>query len=274
MLPPVAIATLGWGGLAAGGTAAYGQAYERYCDQYYAGRNPSLLVSGGLGLADTFGGLSHIGEGVMGRDWGTGLLLSEQQAIARLQGGVTNATIVFGGLGMAGAGRLGSAEVFPSSAPGRGASARISETGRGVYGHQVVDRIAAEAQGAFSQANRMLMAGNRSTPWARLYQRVQGSGRWFENVARRNALHQLAERQLLNNRYVLEARRAGYIVQFNKGSALGLRGARGGLLRPDIQIGIPGGRWGIVDWTTEGSAAKIFNYSDPQAPFLINVTLP
>ena len=274
VLPPVAIATLGWGGLAAGGTAAYGQAYERYCDQYYAGRNPSLLVSGGLGLADTFGGLSHIGEGVMGRDWGTGLLLSEQQAIARLQGGVTNATIVFGGLGMAGAGRLGSAEVFPSSAPGRGASARISETGRGVYGHQVVDRIAAEAQGAFSQANRMLMAGNRSTPWARLYQRVQGSGRWFENVARRNALHQLAERQLLNNRYVLEARRAGYIVQFNKGSALGLRGARGGLLRPDIQIGIPGGRWGIVDWTTEGSAAKIFNYSDPQAPFLINVTLP
>jgi hypothetical protein len=154
------------------------------------------------------------------------------------------------------------------------ATARISGTGTGVRAHQVVDRIAAEAQGAFSQANKMLTAGNRSTPWANLYQRVKGSGRWFENLARRNALHQLAERQLLRNRYVLDAQQAGYIVQFNKGSALGLRGSRGGLLRPDIQIGIPGGRWGIVDWTTEGSAAKVFNYSDPRAPYLINVTLP
>lgn len=159
-------------------------------------------------------------------------------------------------------------------APKRGATAEISDVGRGFRGNQVVDRIAAEAEGALSQANRMLKAGNRSTPWSRFYQRVRGSRRWYEDLARRNALHQLAEAQVSRSRYVLEARRAGYIVEFNKGSALGLRGARNGLLRPDIQIGIPGGRWGVVDWTTPGSARKIFNYQHPLAPFLINVTLP
>ena len=154
VLPSVAIETLGWGTVAAGATDAYGRACERYYDQYSAGKDPSLLVSGGLGLADTLG-VSHAYEGVTGRDLGTGRLLSEQEAIARLQGGVANATVVFGGLGILGAARYGSAELFPSSVPGRGlASARISETGRGVYGNEVVDRIAAEAQGAYQPSEQ------------------------------------------------------------------------------------------------------------------------
>lgn len=78
----------------------------------------------------------------------------------------------------------------------------------------------------------------------------------------------------MNNRYVLEARRLGFNIQFNQGSFLGLRGPGGRLLRPDIQVAIPGGRWAIMDWTTEGAAHKILKYAHPLSPFLFNVTLP
>ena len=159
--------------------------------------------------------------------------------------------------------------------PSRAATARISDVGRGSGGHQVMDRISAEAEGAMSQANRILQAGAGKSRWANVYQRVRGRGGFFENMARQNALHSEAERLMMGNRYVLDAMDAGYVVKFNRGSALGMTGPKGGRLRPDIQIGTPTGRWGIIDWTTEGSASKIFKYGVPEdAPWLINVTLP
>ena len=162
-------------------------------------------------------------------------------------------------------------------APRRGvASARISKTGRGIGGHKVVDRLASEAQGAMSQANRILASGGSGgTRWGAIYQRIKGRGGWFENMARRNALHSISERQMLRSRYYSEAIESGFVVQFNRGSLLGKTGARGGLLRPDIQMRTPGGSFGIIDWTTEGSAGKIFKYGNPQeAPWMINVTVP
>jgi hypothetical protein len=160
-------------------------------------------------------------------------------------------------------------------APVRTATARISGVGRGLGGNSVVDSIAGEAQGALSQANRILQAGCGKTIWARVYQRVSGRGDWFEQMALRNALHSESERLMLSNRYVLEAIDAGYVVNFNRGSMLGIRSPKGALLRPDIQIGTPCGRWGIVDWASESPAAKIFKYgSYANAPWLINVTLP
>lgn len=155
-------------------------------------------------------------------------------------------------------------------------NAKIDDVGAGYGGHKVVDRLAMEAQGALSQANRILESGNilgRQTTWGRIYARVKGRGSWFEKMARRNALHQVAEARLLNNRYVLEAQRKGFIVKFNQGSILGIRNKKGNLLRPDIQIGLPNGKWGVIDWTTPGSASKINNYEHKLSPYLINITM-
>lgn len=154
--------------------------------------------------------------------------------------------------------------------------ASISGTGRGIGGHQVVDGIAGEAQGALSYANKVLTAGGTGgTRWGQIYQNVSGSGRWFENLARRNALHSISEAKMLNNRYVIEAIDRGFIVQFNRGSLIGMKSSRGALLRPDIQIRTPSGRFGIIDWTTQQSASKIFKYGDAtNAPWMINVVVP
>ncbi len=163
--------------------------------------------------------------------------------------------------------------VAPRSLP---ATAQISSP-RGLGGNQLIDRIAGEAQGAMSQANRILESGGAKTRWANIYQRYRGTGDFREFIARRNALHQEAERLLLvsDNPYVREAQRAGIIIDFNRGSRLGATSANGNLLRPDIQIGMPDGRYGIIDWTTAGSAGKIGKYGDAaNAPWLINVTLP
>jgi uncharacterized protein YjbI with pentapeptide repeats len=80
---------------------------------------------------------------------------------------------------------------------------------------------------------------------------------------------------LIDNPYILEAQDAGFRIAFNRGSRLEATSSKGNLLRPDILIRAPGGRYGSIDWTTEGSTGKIFKYGDQaDAPWLINVTLP
>lgn len=165
-----------------------------------------------------------------------------------------------------------SAEAVSRTLP---ATAEISSVGRGIRGNQTVTRIAEEAQGALSQANRILDSGSYETRWGQIYQNVRGTGGNFEFLARRNALHQESERLLLNNRYVTEAIDNGYMVEFNRGSLLNVRSSSGSISRPDIQIRTPGGSFGIIDFTTPGSAPKIFKYGTPQqAPYMINVTVP
>lgn len=135
-----------------------------------------------------------------------------------------------------------------------------------------MDRIAREAEGALSQANRILEAGVANTRWAHIYQAKRGSGGFVERISRRNALHQEAERLMLRNRYVREAQEnLGYLVEFNMGNHLGIISRKGWSLRPDIQIRLGENRWGIIDWTTEGSAMKIFNYAHEDVAYLINI---
>ena len=148
--------------------------------------------------------------------------------------------------------------------------AAISGVGSNIRGHQTVLRLAGEVEGAVNQANRVLATGGTgATRWGSLYQRSTG---WFGDsgitrMARGMAVQQIADDLLRNNTYMREAG-----VIFNRGSALGLRSPLGRLLRPDYQIPLSGGRWGIIDITTAGQAGKIFNYRHPASPFLVNVT--
>jgi hypothetical protein len=194
-----------------------------------------------------------------------------------------NAEFVNSGLGFLGgvaafgpaSSSLGLRPISAHAARLRPASAEISTVGRGYGGNMVVDRIAGEAQGALSQANRILEAGDFNSAWGAIYQRIRGTDSKLEFFARRNALHQEAEGLLLNNRYIVEAMDQGYIVEFNLGSRLGVRSSNGALLRPDIQIQAPTRKFGVLDFTTPGSAPKIFKYGPAQqAPYLINITIP
>jgi hypothetical protein len=159
----------------------------------------------------------------------------------------------------------------PVSAAPRVTTATISDIGRGVGGHKVMDRLAGEIQGAVNQAERVLsVGGTGGTRWGAIYQRYNGTGHWLESVSRGNAIQQIAETRLLNNTYFQEAG-----VIFNKGHVLGLRSSSGSLLRPDFQVPLSGGRVGVLDITTQGQAGKIFKYSvrgSNQVPILINVT--
>jgi len=139
--------------------------------------------------------------------------------------------------------------------------------GKGYGGHQLVDRVAGEIEGAVRQADRVLRAGgNGGTRWGAIYQHYAGTGHWLESVSRGNALQSIANRRLVNNIYVREA---GALL--NQGSLRGLRSAKGTLLRPDFQIPLGRGRLGVIDLTTPGQAAKISKYADPNTPFLLNV---
>jgi len=158
---------------------------------------------------------------------------------------------------------------------GAGTDAAVigGKAGRGFGGNAVVDRIATEAQWAFDQADRVLISGGTGgTKWGAIYQCEVGSGGSLEMLARRNALHQITTEQLVRNSYVREARSSGYEVFFNRGSLLDVRNAKGNLVRPDIQIMTPLGKYGIIDLSTAGSAGKIGKYgSQSQAPWLISV---
>ena len=154
----------------------------------------------------------------------------------------------------------------------RTATANLSDVGSRIYSSPMMRRLAEEAEGALSQANRLVESGSTQTPWARRYQRLRGSNTDDEFLARRNALHQEAEELLKENRYFLEAQEAGAKILFNKGSLVGA--ARKGPLRPDIQIQLPGGGYGVIDFTTPGQANKIFKYvGTARNPYLINVVV-
>lgn len=96
------------------------------------------------------------------------------------------------------------------------------------------------------------LTGN--TPWGRICQNIEAGnpGHWLLPIVKGNAVQQIADTTLRNNRYLQDAG-----VVFNKGHFMGLRNSAGNFLRPDYQIYPPGGKLGVFDITTPGQGAKI-----------------
>jgi hypothetical protein len=69
-------------------------------------------------------------------------------------------------------------------------------------------------------------------------------------LARGNAIQQIADRSLRENRYLREAG-----IVFNSGHLNGVRNSAGNLLRPDYQLQLPNGRLGVIDITTPAQEA-------------------
>lgn len=90
-------------------------------------------------------------------------------------------------------------------------------------------------------------------------------------MVRGNALQQIAEQLLIDNKYIKDAN-----VIFNRGHISNIGNANGNLLRPDFQIPLPRDRVGILDITTPGQAQKIYKYSpvggESEFPQLVNIT--
>ncbi|WP_145054373.1 polymorphic toxin-type HINT domain-containing protein [Lignipirellula cremea] len=129
-----------------------------------------------------------------------------------------------------------------------------------------MNRIANEIRDAVSQAKKALKAGGTGgTAWGKIYQNVKGSGGWFERVAKGNAIQQIADTRLLNNRFLTKAG-----VVFNRKHLLSTPGS-GKLLRPDYQVRLANGKLGIIDITTPGQAGKIIKYDGPDILHLINI---
>jgi RHS repeat-associated protein len=131
-------------------------------------------------------------------------------------------------------------------------------------GHHLVDRIAGEIDAAAAHAARMLDRGlTAGTPWGELYKNLlkHNPNHWMIPLARGNAIQQIADTRLMNNRYLRDAG-----VVFNQGHLHDVRNAQKNLLRPDYQVPLEGGRLGIVDVTTTGQGPKINQYLDSANP--------
>jgi RHS repeat-associated protein len=131
-------------------------------------------------------------------------------------------------------------------------------------GHHLLDRIAQEIDEAVLHASRMLDRGMHGrTPWGRIYQNLvkHNPNHWLVPIVRGNAVQQIADTMLRQNRYLREAG-----VIFNQGHLHGLRNARGNLVRPDYQVPLAGGRLGIIDVTRSAQGPKISKYIDPSSP--------
>jgi RHS repeat-associated protein len=231
----------------------------------------AIASASGIGMIGSdIIGLTELDEARVGLDYSSGYNLSGTDRVQRALIGaskIAGTAFLFGSR---------TPRVTATTTRTGVANASISTVGRGYGGHAVVDRIAIEAQGAFSQANRVISSGGTgATRWGQVYQTLRGSGGATESLARRQALHSIASNKMKSNHYVLSAQSAGYSVEFNRGGLLGARNIRGNLLRPDIQIRTPSGRFGVIDWTTPGSTNKILKYgTSTDVSWMINVTMP
>ncbi|WP_333994316.1 RHS repeat-associated core domain-containing protein [Burkholderia cepacia] len=126
-------------------------------------------------------------------------------------------------------------------------------------GNTKADRVASEIDGAVTHANRMLDKGlSGNIPWGRIYQNIKANNpdHWLLPLAKGNAVQQIADTTLRNNRYLQDAS-----VVFNQGHLMDVRNSAGNLLRPDYQIYLPGGKLGVFNITTPGQGAKIDKYA-------------
>lgn len=138
-----------------------------------------------------------------------------------------------------------------------------SSYGRGYGAHQTVDRVAGEYAGALQQANRILQT-NRTpqTRWEAIVQSRRARGAEVSPMIYGNALQQVADTLMRNNRYVTDA---GTLMN-RQSLVTHLRP-----LRPDLQVPVTPTRQGVLDITTPRAAPKIDKYDDPANIALINI---
>ncbi len=127
-----------------------------------------------------------------------------------------------------------------------------------------VQRVEEETQVAI----KMLQSGgDGGTAWGRNYQRQLASGVPHEQLAKEygNAIHQIASNALEVDPLFKKN------VWINQKSLIGLQSSKRRPLRPDFQVKLGDGMWGIIDITTVKQAGKITNYADPRSPYVFNV---
>jgi len=135
--------------------------------------------------------------------------------------------------------------------------------GRGLGANQTVDRIASEYAGAVQQANRILQTNRApATAWEKIYRGYIARGESPPEYVRGNALQQVADDLMRQNRYAQDAE-----IIINRQSRVDALQP----LRPDVQVPITQTTQGVIDITTPGQAPKIGKYLDSANSALINV---
>lgn len=134
-------------------------------------------------------------------------------------------------------------------------------TVEGLTGDVAWDRVAREIDSANSFAEKALDRGiTRGTTWGRIYKDILDGGERYADIplqlARGNAIQQIADVSLVNNRYLIDAG-----VLFNSGHMDGLKNAKGNTIRPDYQARLRSGKVAVVDITTSGQAGKLAKYN-------------
>ncbi|BES83370.1 hypothetical protein PEC302107_26360 [Pectobacterium araliae] len=124
--------------------------------------------------------------------------------------------------------------------------------GKGLGGHQAVDRAAGELNAATQRAARLLdRGGHMNTAWGKIHQKWANNThvpQWLKNVSRGNAIQQMTDKLTVDNRYLKD------IVRNRTGEWWGS-------LRPDYHLELPGGKVAVFDITTPGQAPKISKYN-------------
>jgi len=145
------------------------------------------------------------------------------------------------------------------------AACGVGSGGKGLGGHQAVDRAAAELDTAAQRASRLLdRGGHMNAAWGKIYQRWANNQyvpQWLKNVSRGNAIQQITDRLTLNNRYLTD-------IDIKRN----VTGSWWGNLRPDNHATLPNGKVAVFDITTPGQAPKIMKYNvDGVTDFLISI---
>lgn len=134
-------------------------------------------------------------------------------------------------------------------------------TVEGLTGDVAWDRVAREIDAANSFAEKALDRGiTRGTAWGRIYKDILAGGDRYADIpiqlARGNAIQQIADVSLVNNRYLIDSG-----VLFNSGHMDGLKNAKGNTMRPDYQARLRNGKVAVVDITTSGQVGKLAKYN-------------
>jgi len=127
------------------------------------------------------------------------------------------------------------------------------------------DRVAREIDSANSFAEKALDRGiTRGTAWGKIYKEILAGNERYADIpiqlARGNAIQQIADVSLANNRYLIDSK-----VVFNSGHLDGLKNANGNTIRPDYQARLRNGKVAVVDITTSGQAGKLAKYKSDHA---------
>lgn len=219
----------------------------------------NMLVSAGMSYAEGNSGIDIAKDAafdgaVAVTTAGAGRLLGPLSRLAASSPKTTTAVVAAVGVGVT----TSDAEAGWASALGKGLSNRL--------GSRLATRLATEV----TAAERVLAAGGTGdAKWGQIYQRWmrQGKDVYKLRLAYGNAVQEVAWKRLEPKlgRQLLDR------LSYNRGSKLGLRG-NWHVLRPDLQVRLARGRYGVIDITASGSAGKALQkYAHRHSPFIREV---